>query len=234
MKLSLARHTSLLATAFAVGALGVSVAACSDNPDALTGRHNTDPAAADGTPNGANPNDPNAAPGALECTAKPEGRSYTLFDGTKMEATRTNENVGVNRARIKPFSVMQGEYQRVLGVVPASLATAAGSFDEAPERWFAEAEHSGVSLNAIFDISFDGCLQYTKTAADYAAAPTDATATTVCTALMRKAWSKTPAPEEIASCTTLATTKLAAEPDARRRWAYVCASVLSSSQFLTF
>jgi hypothetical protein len=230
VKLSLARHISLLAT---LGILGACAAACGDNPDTLTGRHTSGPGA-DGTNNGANPDDPNAAPGALECTVKPDGRSYVLFDGSKLEGTRVNENVGVNRARLKPFDVMQGEYQRVLGVVPASLAASAGSFDEPPARWFAEAEHSGVSLNAIFDISFDGCLQLTKTAADYAAAPTDTTAMTVCTTLMRKAWSKTPAPEEIASCTTLATTKLATEPDVRRRWAYVCASILSSSQFLTF
>jgi hypothetical protein len=230
VKLSLARPIGLLAT---LGILGACAAACGDNPDALTGRHTSGPGA-DGTSNGANPDDPNAAPGALECTVKPDGRSYVLFDGSKLEGTRINENVGVNRARLKPFGVMQGEYQRVLGVVPASLAASAGSFDEPPARWFAEAEHSGVSLNAIFDISFEGCLQYTKTPADYAAAPTDASATTVCTTLMRKAWSKTPAPEEIASCTTLATTKLANEPDLRRRWAYVCASILSSSQFLTF
>ena len=229
--MKLAHHISLLAT---LGILGASAAACgADDPDALAGRHTAGPAA-DPAASGANPNDPNAAPGALECTVKPDGRSYLLFDGSKLEGTRVNENVGVNRARLKPFDVMQGEYQRVLGLVPASLAASAGSFDEPPERWFAEAEHSGVSLNAIFDISFDGCLEYTKTAADYAAAPTDATATTMCGALMRKAWSKTAAPEEIASCTTLATTKLATEPDARRRWAYVCASILSSSQFLTF
>jgi hypothetical protein len=67
-----------------------------------------------------------------------------------------------------------------------------------------------------------------------ASMPTEESAATMCSALMRKAWSKTPSPEEITACTTLATTKLAAEPDARRRWAYVCASVLSSSQFLTF
>ncbi len=230
MKLSLARQISLLAT---LGVLGACAAACGDNPDALNGGRKSVPGP-DGTNNGANPDDPNAAPAALECTAKPEGRSYLLFDGTKLESTRTNENVGVNRARVKPFGVMQGEYQRVLGLVPASLAASGGSFDDPPARWFAEAEHSGVSLNAIFDISFEGCLAYTKTAADYAAAPTMETATTVCTALMRKAWSKTPAPEEIASCTTVATTKLASEPDVRRRWTYVCASVLSSSQFLTF
>jgi hypothetical protein len=218
---------SLLAVALT---LGSSLVACSGDPDSLTGRKNVP---GQDTP-GANPDDPNATPAALECTVKPEGRSYVLFDGSKLEGTRPNENVGVNRARLKPYSVLQGEYQRVLGLVPASLAASAGSFDDAPARWFAEAQHSGVSLNAIFDISFDGCLAYTKNAPDYAAAPTATTAPTVCTALMRKAWSRSPSPDEITSCTDLATTKLAAETDARRRWTYVCSSILSSSQFLTF
>lgn len=220
-------HLSLLATLTAVS---LCVVACgSSDPDELTDRRN----GGAGTP-GANTDDPNAAPGALECTVKPDGRSYLLFDGTKLEDKRPNENVGVNRARVKPFGVMKGEYQRVLGLVPASLDGSAGSFDEPPARWFAEAMHSGVSLNAVFDISFQGCAAFTKTAAEYAAMPTAETAATVCTSLMRKAWSKTPSPEEITSCVALATTKLGAEPDARRRWAYVCSSILSSSQFLTF
>lgn len=227
MKLS--NQLSLLA---AVAALAASVTACGADPDQLTGRQNVP--GSDGENNGANPDDPNAAPGALECTVKPEGRSYVLFDGTKLEEKRPNENVGVNRARVKPFGVMKGEYQRVLGLVPPSLDASAGSFDEAPARWFAEAQHSGVSLNAVFDISFEGCAAYTKTGAEFAAMPTAESAATVCTTLMRKAWSKSPAPEEVTACTNLATTKLAAEPDARRRWTYVCSSILSSSQFLTF
>lgn len=225
--MKLARHISLLATALALGAC---VTACADDPNALTGRRN---GAGSDTP-GANPDDPNATPAALECTVKPEGRSYVLFDGTKLEEARVNENVGVNRARLKPFAALQGEYQRVLGLVPPSLAASAGSFDDAPARWFAEAQHSGVSLNAIFGISFDGCLAYTKTAPELAAAPTAESAATFCGTLMRKAWSRTASPDELTSCTTLATTKLAAEPDARRRWTYVCSSILSSSQFLTF
>jgi hypothetical protein len=228
----LSNPISLFSMLAAFAALGAAVTACGANPDELANGGN--PHGGPGAANGANPDDPNAAPGALECTVKPDGRSYVLFDGSKLEQTRANENVGVNRARVKPFTVMQGEYQRVLGLVPASLAASAGSFDDAPARWFAEAQHSGISLNAIFDISFDGCREYTKTSADFAAAPTAETAATVCTSLMRKAWSKTPAPEEVAACTNLATTKLAAEPDARKRWTYVCSSILSSSQFLTF
>lgn len=223
--MKLAPLVSLLVTSAAL-----ALVACAEDPDALTGRKN---AAGTDAP-GANPDDPNAAPAALECTVKPEGRSYVLFDGTKLEMTRVNENIGVNRARLKPFAVLQGEYQRVLGLVPASLAASAGSFDDPPARWFEEAQHSGVSLNAIFDISFDGCLAYTKTAPEYAAAPTAQSAAQVCGALMRKAWSRTASPDEITSCTNLAMNKLAAEPDARRRWTYVCSSILSSSQFLTF
>lgn len=212
----------------AMVALAGAASACAEDPDQLTGRGSRS-----GEP-GSGSGDTPVTPEALLCTQKPDGRSYTNFDGVKLEERRLDENVGVNRARLKPHAVLAGEYQRVLGLVPASLASSAGSFDEPPARWYAEAQHSGVSLNAIFSISFEGCAAFTKTAPEYAAAPTATTAGQVCASLMRKAWSRSASPDEIASCTALATAKLNDEPDARRRWTYVCASVLSSSQFLTF
>jgi hypothetical protein len=210
------------------GALALALTACGADPSQLTGRHTTDPGATDP---GADP--ASSAPGPL-CTEKPEGRSYTLFDGSHMEESRVNENVGLNRARLKPYAVMAGEYQRVLGLVPPSLAGAAGSFDDPPARWFSETEYSGVSMHALFDISFEAGGAATKTAPDFAAAPTDATAPAQCTTWMREAWSRSPSPEEIGACAELATKKLGDEPDARRRWTYVCASILSSAQFLTY
>ena len=218
-------HTFTLLTSLVL--LGASTSACADDPAALTG-------GTSGNAPGANTVDPSATPAALQCTDKPQGRSYVLFDGSKLEDTRLDENVGVNRARLKPFGVLKGEYQRVLGLVPASLDAAGGSFAEAPARWYAEAQHSGISLNALFDLSFEGCGALTRTAPVYAAVPTEETAKATCTALMRKAWSREASPEEIASCTSLATQKLSAEADARKRWTYVCSSILSSSQFLTF
>ncbi|MDF2693724.1 MAG: hypothetical protein K0S65_2107 [Labilithrix sp.] len=134
----------------------------------------------------------------------------------------------------KPYAVMATEYQRVLGLVPESIKTAGASFDDPPARWFAESVYSGVAMNAIFEISFEGCLDYVRASADLKAAPTPSSADAECTKMMRKAWSRTPSPEEIASCNNLAVTKLAAQTDVTRRWAYVCASILSSSQFLTF
>ncbi len=201
--------------------LAIGLVACEDDPNQLLGGRRN--ASTDGTDTSA----------ALECTAKPEGRSYVLFDGSKLEGTRINEAGGVNRARIKPHAVMATEYERVLGVVPASVRASASSFGSVPERWYAEPVHSGVSMSAVFDISFEGCLSYVKTAG-LSAAPAADSASTECTKLMRKAWNRSPSPEEISECTDLAVTKLAGETDVARRWAYVCASILSSSQFLTF
>ncbi len=214
------RHALLVAN------VALLVVACDDDPNALTGRRNNAPGA-DGE------NGDGVTPEALQCTQKPEGRSYPLFDGTKLEDKRINENVGVNRARFKPYAVMTGEFQRVLGVAPKSLEGAGASFDDPPARWYAEASHSGVSLNTMFDIAFEGCSSAAIVTAN-TAMPDDASATQFCTTTMRKAWSQTPSPDEVSGCVELATKKLGAEPDPKRRWAYVCASILSSSHFLTF
>lgn len=172
---------------------------------------------------------------ALQCNAKPAGaRTYKSFDSTNLEDQRVNEGTGVNRARVKPFGVMASEFQRVLGNTPPSLSTSAASFNAAPARWFGEPVYSGVSMNKVFDVSFEGCLTYTTANADMTSAPDADSAKTQCTALMRKAWSRSPSPEELTACTDLATTKTTSETEPARRWAYVCASILSSSQFLTY
>jgi hypothetical protein len=172
---------------------------------------------------------------ALQCNVKPEGaRSYVLFDGTKLDEKRANEGTGVNRARMKPYSVMASEYQRVLGNTPDGIKTAGASFNAAPARWYGEPVYSGVTMNTAFNIAFEGCLTFTAANADMKSAPTQDSAKQQCTSLMRKAWSRTPSPEEVDACTDLAVNKLSAETEPTRRWAYVCASILSSSQFLTY
>jgi hypothetical protein len=47
-------------------------------------------------------------------------------------------------------------------------------------------------------------------------------------------WDRAATPDEISACTTLAVTGLANEAEPHRRWAYVCAAVLTSDAFLTF
>lgn len=196
----------------------VGLVGCGD-PDSLLGRRGN--------------HDSDSTSAALQCTAKPQGRSYVGFDNNKLEETRVNEAGGINRARIKPYSAMSGEYTRVLGAAPASLGASASSFDDPPARWYSEAALSGVSLNTSFAIAFDGCVAQTA-GSSFAAAPTPDAATKYCTETMRKAWSQSGSPDEISSCVDLATTKLSSETDPHRQWAYVCASILSSTHFLTF
>ena len=66
------------------------------------------------------------------------------------------------------------------------------------------------------------------------AAPTAASAQTACAAMAQKFWSKTPSPTEIQSCVDVAVIGAAAEPDGSRKWAYACASVLTSAGFLSY
>lgn len=214
-----------------LGALaGTVLGGCDPDPDSLEGMGG--PNGGPGSSGGNGMTDPD--PTNLECTAEPVGESYVSFDGAKLEEDRTSESMGVNRARVKPFAAMEREFKRVLGVVPASLKGAADSFDVPATRWFGETKYSAVSIHAMSTIAFEGCLAYVKGKPSYAAAPTDATAGEECSKLMRKAWSRSPSPEEIKGCTDLAVTALADEKNNERRWAYACASVLSASQFLTF
>lgn len=201
------------------------LAACGADPDSLSGGRNKNGASTD-------PNESAAA--ALQCMQAPQGRSYVLFDGTKMEQSRVNEGAGVNRARLKPYAVLAGEYQRVIGAVPPSLAKSGGSFDDPPERWFTETDYGGVALHAMFDLSFEGCSTFVKTVPEMAQLPTTDSASNQCSLLMKKAWSRTPNPTEVDACVELATKKVSTETNPARAWSYVCASILSSSQFLTY
>jgi hypothetical protein len=198
------------------------VAACDDDVNSLL----------DGTKNPTGQE--SSLPAALQCNEKPAARSYVFFDGTKLEDSRANESAAANRARFKAYDVLAGEYQRLLGVVPTGYAAAASSFDAPSDRWFVEPSHSGVSLNAAFDLSFEACVTANAQAAAGKPAPTEESAARYCTTLMRRAWSQSPSPDEIAGCVELATKKLAEEPDPSRRWSFVCASILSSSHFLTY
>src|SRR5688500_7006619 len=151
----------------------VALPACEGDPDSLTGFGNRRPGDKPGE------GDEEGAAG-LQCTEAPDGRSYATFDGSKLEESRLNENVGVNRARVKPFASLEKEFVRVLGAAPPSLKGAEGSFDVPAARWFGETKYSGVSLHAMSSIAYEGCLAYVKAKPAFAAAPTAESAKTEC------------------------------------------------------
>jgi hypothetical protein len=93
------------------------------------------------------------------------------------------------------------------------------------------------SVNTVFHrlhrVAFDGCITVTATDAKYAAPPTAATAPGECAGWATKAWARRPLAEEVDACVTRAL-DAAGETDPRRRWAAVCASVISAAGFLTY
>lgn len=207
-----------------------SLTGCGDDTDRLNGRTRPPGSAAGGEDDA----DGTGENGPIECSVKPTGRNYVGFDGASLTTSRVNENIGINRARLKPFRTLEGEYKRVVGAAPASLASQAGSFDSQAPRWFEEPQATGVGLSALYSMSFEAALAYAKSNAKLAAAPTAESASTECAAFMRKAWSRTASPDEIAECAAFATEGVGKEADPARKWAYAFASVLSSTRFVTY
>lgn len=210
-------------------ACGVLAACADEDGSALKGGGpGGPPGVADPTTPPTDPTTP--PPDPALCAA----RAYTGYDAKPLTAGRVAANIGVDRQRIKPFSALQTELPRVLGAAPASLTGAGPTFGQAPARWYEEPRANAVALQTTYAIAFDGCLTYTATAPEFAAAPDATTAAAQCGAMARKFWSKTPAPLEIQACADVALKGAASEPLARRKWAYACASVLTASGFLTY
>jgi hypothetical protein len=217
-------RTNLYVTAFVALLLG---ACASEDGTELSGGNPPGPTDPPGAPPGTPP------PGTVD-PATCGGKEFAGFDGKNLVADRVVANVGVDRGRFKPYDALAAEYKRVLGNTPVSLAAAADTFGKPEPRWYDEPLAGGVVLQTSYTIAFDGCLTYTETSADFAGAPTAATAAVRCTAMARTFWSRTAAPDQIAACVDVAVTGSASEANPRRRWAYACASVLSSAGFLTY
>lgn len=162
------------------------------------------------------------------------GKSYTGFAGTMLEAGRVDLDMGVERARMKPYSALQGEYTRVLGNTPGLLASSASTFAIVPNRWLVEPQASAINLYTAYRIAFQGCLTATATPTQFGTLPTNTTAASECGTWARKFWSRTPTQAELDSCVQVAMVDTSSETNARRRWAYTCAAVLSATGFMTY
>lgn len=157
---------------------------------------------------------------------------YGGFGGRSLDGDRLDQAVGKNRLRVKPYPMLVTEYNRVLGSTPAFIQNKGQTFSQPGARWDVEQELSAVSLYQAFQGSFQGCLTFTSTGTQFAANPTAATANTQCAALQRRFWSRVPTAAETAACVTFATSAVNNDANPRRRWAYTCAAVLTSTGFL--
>lgn len=162
------------------------------------------------------------------------GRAYAGFGGQDLTMDRKETDVGLERARTKPFTALQTEYTRVLGNTPALLAQSESTFGLTPPRWLNKGEPNAVSLYQAYRIAFQGCLTATATGAKYAATPTIETATAECASWAKKFWGRAALTPELEACANVIGVYSTSETQVRRRWAHGCASVLTSSDFLTF
>jgi hypothetical protein len=175
------------------------------------------------------PIDP-AAPAGTTCD---EGYNYQGFGGMRLEVGRDEDQVGFDRDRVKPLTALRGEFARVLGTTPVLLDSLSNTFGTTPPRWYIEPEANAVSLYSSMRVAFVGCLGVTATA-EFDVMPDGMNARTKCASFAHKFWSREANTEELDSCVEMVTTKTSEEPAARRKWAYACASVLSSASFLTY
>lgn len=162
-----------------------------------------------------------------------QGYNYQGFGGSKLEVGRDEDQVGFDRDRVKPLTALRGEYARVLGTTPALLDSLSNTFGNTPPRWYIEPEATAVSLYSSMRVAFVGCLGVTATT-EYDVMPDGLNAGAKCAAFAKKFWSREANTEELESCVDMVTKQTGEEPVARRKWAYACASVLSSASFLTY
>lgn len=193
-------------------------------------------------PNNPNPPDPND-PAVITQTCTTEQRQYVGFGGTKLVDDRAQEVLGADRGRVKSFQVYSDDVTRAFGRAPQLLGQSGATFGASAARWYDEPKSGAVVLYQAFRVAFQGCTEFTKDDAKFANAPDEASAATVCTEFENKFWSRTPTPEEVNACVSAAvqgSAKLTADngtmsdTPARQRWAYTCASVLASANFLTY
>jgi hypothetical protein len=162
------------------------------------------------------------------------GRDYVGFGGQQLTHDRKEADVGLERARTKPFTALQTEYVRVLGNTPELLAQSESTFGLTPPRWYPKIDPNAVSLYQAYRIAFQGCLTLTAQPTQYAQPPTIEAARTECAGWAKRFWGRPAMAPELDACANVIGVYSTAETSMRRRWAHGCASVLTSSDFLTF
>lgn len=239
--------------------LSLLVVACSssEGTDCLDGESCNDPNNPDGPGKGDDPGTtPANAPPAPLCADT--GKPHVGLGGTELTVGRAEAIAQSDRGRMKPYSVLQNDYARVLGAAnnPGLIGATGSTFGSPPARWYSEPQANAVALFTAFRVAFEGCLEYTGAVqnsqgatvgdAKYGTAPDAAAARTECSAWARKFWSRDATPDELQACVDVAVTdsvnetvadngNLVTKPtEPKRRWAYACATVLSSTGFLAY
>jgi hypothetical protein len=161
------------------------------------------------------------------------GRTYQGF-GEELTRTRTQGELGTERRRPKHYQALVVDYERAFAGRPILLGEAEATFGAIPERWYTEPPTSAVAIVMAFRIAFQGCLANSTQLDLPRFPPTLETARERCSAWTTLFLGRKALPSETEKCATLIQDTAQSETDSRRRWAYGCAFILTTPDFLTF
>jgi hypothetical protein len=208
--------------------LGLILVACAAESDELTGGRQNQ--GGDELPPGEQPVSPGDPTQPGNCAV---GNPHVGFGNHDFASGRVEGGIGADRRRVKPYSAIRTEFQRVHNALPPAMAISGAAYGDVPARWYIEPTAGAVSLYTTYSLAFTGCYD-TMTDPKFTQAPTTATADTECAAMQRRYWQRTATPDEVKACSDLAVTGLTTEPVARRRWAHACASIMTAAGFTTY
>ncbi|MFO0723848.1 MAG: hypothetical protein U1E65_08710 [Myxococcota bacterium] len=199
---------------------------------------------------------PPPLPSVALCSSSggPLGRGYVGLAGETLEADRADVAALVDVDR--PYRVFDKygmwtlpvDIQRAIGSEEFSDDRElrdpglGGSFGVPPEHWYAESEVGGFAIFTTFAYAFRACRRtidapprrsQTGWYEHTASAPTEESASAYCRRAQTEAWLRPPTQPELRACVALAL-NLEDEPEPKARWAYVCASIIASSNFLAY
>ena len=163
------------------------------------------------------------------------GRRYRGFGNTDLVAGRVTEvPIDMDRFRLKPLSVLSADFNRIFGSVPSSLERNRTTFIHASDRWYIEPKASGVTIFSTYRIAYEGSLAFAATNPMTAAAPSEESATEVCSTFAEMAWNQAASEAQIDACRKVAVIDTATEPDVKARWAYAFAAILTATEFVAY
>lgn len=214
-------------------ALVVVGCAAESEPNRGVRHHDTSNAHDPHDANGDGIPDDEQVPGTIACTKN--GRSYVGLGGQPLEASREVGTLGGERDRIKPFTALKSDLNRVLGApitlekapfgeYPPNLQPFESHYTDNPRpghqgepsdvtTWYVEPTAGALEVYSVVESAFDACTKYVTAnpAAD-------------CKTMARAFWSRTPIPAEIAAC----------EASAKNSLAWGCTSLVTSANFLSY
>lgn len=180
------------------------------------------------------------------CEGAPPTRSYRGFGGERLEDDRRDLARGLDSRRTTLFErgdsagghldTVASVFEFSKGFVTPQSASAYG-FRE--RGWFADPTGSALLLATQYRLAYLSCQRLLEqkrgwaSHVEFAVTPTEASARSQCRALSTRFWNVKPTDTQLDECVTYATVETASETVPARRWAYVCATLISTTYALT-